>query len=248
MRTTSIIICSDIKFEIFVAKREEGFELWMVGPIKGRRMILDHLLTHDDLEALLEYSEPADLIWHDAEHSEIPAKKHQMAIEYEAAFERGIHQDFEYPCVGVITHLNAMHLFCMDRSERKRAEKMLLGRWTDTVVTMDFMPNKKAQWSCADRRHPLNAFLLWQDNYMEYSRRRTDQIPKHLPNWWNLEEVGLFLRNIEHKLARYIDVIRVDEQELHLQSFHPNRLARIFRRVQEYEGTYVTPETPPPKT
>ena len=104
MRSTSFIIHNNQMLEVFVEKEERHFELWMVGTVKDRRVVLDHHLTHDDLESRLAYAQPGDLIWRDAISSEIPTEKHKNAIQMEEAIKQGAFIDFEKQGQSVANH------------------------------------------------------------------------------------------------------------------------------------------------
>ena len=215
MRTVVITVHNNQRLEVFVEKLKHGFEIWLVGPVKGRRVILDHHLTHDDLEARLEYAEAGDLVWRDAAHSEIPAEKHQNAVEMEETIKRGTFVDFEVLHQSVSGHFGGIGFLEGDRKESNTAKKALLGRWTDGVVTLTMEPNNKLKWSCTDRQHPLNV---------------GEQVHKHAPDWWNFARWRLALMNDEHKCGTHIGVLRADEQELHLCGSHLHRIAQVFHR------------------
>lgn len=220
MRTTAIVVQNNQTFEIFVEKHEDHFEIWTVGPVKGRRVLLDHHLTHDDVEAHLEYAKPGDLVWHDATSWQIPKEKIQNAIEYEETIKRGAFLDYEdWPEeVGrsVTRHLRSISHLTIDRRESMAAKKALIGRWTDGVVTMGLEPNNKLRWSCTDFNHPLNI---------------GERYDGHAPDWWNFGMWELHLMNDEHKCGTHTGVLRVGKEELHISGKRPHRIAYIFRRV-----------------
>jgi len=141
MRTVAIPIRNTQKVEVFVEKHADYFELWIVGLVKERRMVLSHHLTRGDLETHLEYARPEDLIWRDAERSEIPTEKHQNAIEMEETISRGVFRDG-----GVGTHIDSIAFITKDRKALLSAQKLLLGRWTDGTLTFDLKPEHKLSW------------------------------------------------------------------------------------------------------
>lgn len=218
MRTAEITVYNNQKLEVFVEKRKDYFEIWTVGPIKGHRMLLDHHLTHDDLEARLEYAKPGDVVWRDADCSELPVLKHPRAMGYEKTVKREFFLDFENMLQeinrSVTGHLAGIIFLITDRRELRAAKKILLGRWTDGVLTMGLEPNNKIEWSCTDQNHRLN----WE-------------FREHVPDWWNFAMWRLGLMNMVYKCGTHVGVLRVDDQELHLHGGSPHRLARIFRRV-----------------
>lgn len=216
MRAVTIPVYTSKKLELFVEKLKDGFELWAVGVVKGRRILIDHHLTHDDLETRLEYARPKDLIWRDAAPSEIPAEKHAKAIQMEETiYERRGFWD------GVDSNLASVYLLDRDRKEASAAKKMILGRWTDGVVTLSLEPNNKLQWTCVDPQHWLN---VWGQN--------TSQPP----DWWNMGswELGLMAnRNTRQACGTHAGVLHVDEKELHIRGGHLNRIVHVFYRDQQ---------------
>lgn len=217
MRTAAITIRNNQKLEIFIKKLQRGFEIWVVGPVKGHRIILDHHLTHDNLEARLAYAKASDLDWRDASQSEIPSERHQNAVEMDETVKRGTFLDFGSLHQSLSGHLSAIG-FLQDKKESNAAAKTLLGEWTDGVVTLSMEPNHKLQWSCTDRQHALNV---------------GEQVHNHTPDWWNFAMWKLALLNSKHQCGTHIGVLRVDEQELHLCTSHPHRIAHVFRRLND---------------
>lgn len=219
MRSTAIMVYNNRKSEVFVEKRKDGFELWTAGLVKGCSMLLDHHLTHDDLEAHLEYAEPGDLVWRDADSLEIPTDKHRNAVQYEDTIKRGTFLDYEGrgpECAfrSVADHLGSIGFITPDRRETNAAKKALLGEWTDGVVTVGLRPNNKLEWSCTDRDHRLN----WE-------------FREHAPDWWSFAAWRIGLMNTERRFGTHVAVLRVSEYELHLSGLQPHRLAHIFRRI-----------------
>jgi hypothetical protein len=214
MKKTTIRIHHNRNIELFVEKRNDGFEIWIVGLFQKKRLVLDHHLTHDDLEARLEYANCGDMLWCEAENGEIPDEKHQNAIEAEKNI--ATFWDYEKLHQSVAGHLSAIVLLSTDTAEQKVTEQALLGRWTDGIVTVSFESNNRLQWSCVDRQHPLNV---------------GERVHGHAPDWWNFGLWEIALLNNDHKCGTRVHVLRVDEQELHFFSNHPHRIAHVFRRV-----------------
>jgi len=71
MRAVTITVHNNQKLEVFVRKLADGFEVFCAGLVRGRRVLIDHHLTRDDLEGHLKYAKPGDLIWRNAARSEI---------------------------------------------------------------------------------------------------------------------------------------------------------------------------------
>lgn len=219
MRTVSIPVRNNQQLELFVEKLKDGFELWAVGIVDGNRVLIDHHLTHDDLEARLEYAEPEDLVWRDSDRSEIPTDKHKNALEKEETIGRGVFWDYENRDRSVTHHLGAIDFLTLDKKELAAAKKMLLGRWTDGVLTFGVESNNKLQWSCAERNHPLNV---------------VERTRGYVVDWWNFAKWQFAAVNEKHKAATYVAVLRVNEHELHLTGGgHLHRVAHVFRRCSD---------------
>ena len=218
MRKVVIRVRNNQEIEIFVDRLREGFEFWAVGMVKGRRILIDHHLTHDDLEARLEYAQPGDLIWHDAARSEIPFEKHGNAIAQEETMSRRVFWDYDGRAEGqiqsVTCHLGAIGFLTPDRKESSVAKKMMLGAWTDGILSFRLEPQNKLVWSCAK----TNYWLSRRDG--------------HKPDWWNFARWGIGLINQKHSCGTHVGVLHVGEHELHLKGGgHLHRMAHIFRRI-----------------
>ncbi len=247
MRTVAISVRNNKTLELFVEKRGNGFEVWVVGLVQKQRTLLDHRLTHDDLERRLEYAKVGDLIWRDAGEAEIPAEKHRNAIEAEATIKRGTFWDYDDPQLdemealarqasalpassvpshrSVANHLNSIALLSENKAEWNAAKQAILGQWTDGVVTMKLEPDHRLLWSCADRQHPLNV---------------GERVNAHAPNWWNFAMWRLHLMNNEYKCGTHVGVLNVGDNELHVfENGHPHRIAHVFERIGRLEGTGV---------
>jgi hypothetical protein len=210
MRTVSIPISNTQRVEVFVEKREDFFEVWMVGVVKERRMVLDHHLTHDDLEGQLEYARSGDLIWRDADRSQMPAEKHENAGEMEDTIRRGVFWDG-----GAGGHFDSMAFITKDRKALQAAKRAMPGRWTDGTLTFRLEPEHKLDWSCSDEQYWLN--------------RRADPAP----DWWDFNQWQFPLMSrmgTTDACGIRTEVIHVGDRELHLRGGHPNRMAHVFRR------------------
>jgi hypothetical protein len=208
MHTVTITIRNQ-KLELFVEKIKGGYEVWAVGIIKGQRILIDHHLTHDDLETRLEYAQPEDLIWRGAARSEIPSEKYKKAIELEKTIEQDVFWD------GIDCNLSAIHSLDRDRKTTAAAKKAILGRWTDGVLTFSTEPDHKLQWLCADNQHWLN--------------RSGDSNP----GWWNFSSRWeLHLMNMERGRGTHVSVLHVDDKELHVRGGHLNRIVHVFSKEE----------------
>lgn len=216
MRTVALTVHNVEKLELFVEKRKNGFEVWIVGPWRGYRTVLDHHLTHDNLEAHLEYSSRKDLIWSASVDSEIPLKKHPNAIETETTITQGTYWDYEKLNLSVASHLSAIALLSADKKEWQEERKAIIGRWTDGVVVLCIEPGGKLLWSCSDPQHLLNV---------------GERVHGHAPDSWKFAMWEIAIMNKKHKCGTHVAVLRLDQVELHLLlSAHPYRIAHVFRR------------------
>jgi hypothetical protein len=215
MRACAFTVHNDQELEVFVEKRRDGFEIWMVGPVEGNRMVLDHRLTHDDLETSLAYARAGDLIWRNATISELPVEKHQNAIEMEETIKQGTFIDFERLHQTVFGHFGAIALLALN-GESQSAEKALLGRWTDGILTLSIEANNNLRWSCTDLLHPLNV---------------GERVHGHAPDWWNFALWRLHLLNVKYKCGMHVGILRVDEHELHFENVQSNQMAHVFHRA-----------------
>jgi hypothetical protein len=216
MRKTSITVHNTQRLDVFIEKRRNGFQLWIVGVVNGHRVVFDHHLTHDDLEAHLAYAVPGDLVWRDAVGSDIPLEKHKNANQMEDTIKQGTFWDFEKLGQSMAAHFGAVSVLPRDRKELNAAAKAVIGRWTDGIVTLSVEPGHKLGWSCVDRNHPLNL---------------GERIHGHSPDWWNFAAWRLHLMNNKHKCGTHVGVMRVDERELHVDANAPHRLVTVFRRI-----------------
>lgn len=212
MRKVTIPVYNHYNIELFVEKLNIGFELWAVGIVGGKRILIDHRLTRDDLETQLEYVQPRDLTWHDATRLEIPNEKHRLAVSQEEPISRGVFSQ------GVRSNLFAITFLDRDKKDTTAAKKLMLGSWSDGVVTFNLEPKNKLEWSCADLRHWLN---VW------------GAVNKQAPNWWNFSSAWEFHlmadMNTPQVCGTHVGVIHVDEKELRLRG-GVNRIALVFRR------------------
>lgn len=214
MRTTTISVHNNQAIEVFTQRKEEGFELWMVGTIKGNRMVLDHHLTHDDLENRLRYQQPNDLEWREAVQSEIPSLKHSNAEEMEETINRGKFIDNE--SVVAQFGFGSIDLLPNDRKTLNAAKKAILGQWTDGQVKIVFNSESK-----------LTLHGLCRDHLLNRVRNPNDPVR----DWWSFASWQLWFMNAEQKIGQRIGVLRLDQEELHVFNDKPDCLAHVFRRL-----------------
>lgn len=228
MRVTAITVRNNQRVQLCVEKREEGFELWIVGPMDGRRVLLSHYLTHDDLEAHLEYAQPGDLVWGDAS-PEIPAAKDSYAITWEENLKQGVcywdyikpeDEEFDHflpeadlerakALRSVANHLSyPIGRLTIDRKEVNTARKRLVGQWTNGASTLTLEADRKLQWD-----PPLTACC-------------------HVPDRWDFTKWRLVQSNSEHKCHISAHVLHVDEHELLLRNYHCHRLVQVYYRIE----------------
>jgi hypothetical protein len=214
MRATSIPIFNDKLLEVFTRQRDtiyDGFEVWMVSDIGGKQTLLNHFLTHNGLEASLSYSAAGDLVWRDAQESDIPNEKTKLAEEAEIYFKKGTFWDLD----DLGHHFNCTSSIPKERKALNAAKKAFIGTWTDGVATVTFGSDSKLTIQCPDApSHPLH--------YLASS---------HHADWWNFAHWMLWLMNDAKKSGERMKVWRCDEHELHLVSKQRDKLAHVFRRV-----------------
>jgi len=213
MRTVTIPVYASKRLELFFDKRDHDYELWTVGIAKGQRVVIDHCLTHDDLETRLEYSRPEDLVWQEARRLDIPTEKHKLAVEREDSIMRG---KFQHGASSIFT---SFFFLDRDRKDTAAAKKAILGGWTDGVLSFVMEPNNKLQWSCDDKKHWLNIGAYGP-----------------APDWWTLSgvwELHLMANMGKPKACgTHVGVVHVDERQLHIRGGHLNRIVHVFNRVQ----------------
>ncbi len=228
MQTTQFSFHNDQRIEIFIENRgttKDGFEVWIVGDGKGGRVMLDHLITHDDTEARLCYAQPGDLIWKAAKKSEIPDQKTAIAVEYEIeCLDKGMFRDD--PNGNMATHLHTLISMPRDRKTMNIARKAIIGTWTDGVAILNLQPESKLEISCFDRSHPL---YYW-------APQAADAPPilgACVADWWNFSTWYLWIFNQQSRAGEKMAVWRCDASELHLTSFHGgDTFAHVYRRVE----------------
>jgi hypothetical protein len=240
LKSVEIIIHDNRRIELFVARHTEGYEVWIVGPFRGRRTILDHRLTHDDLQRYLEYARAGDLVWRNASEAELPHEKHKNALATEKTIKLGRFWDYCDPqysemealarrisglpdapsssLFSIANHLEVIAWLSEEDGWPPVTVGALLGEWTDGVLTMNFKPGNRLDWLCTDPQHPLDF------------GRRVQAFP---PNWWNIVGWRLHIMNMEHKSGTNVVILRVDQDQLHVfETGCPNRIARIFTSVR----------------
>jgi hypothetical protein len=213
MRTTSITVHNSHRLGIFTELKQEGFEIWIVGEIKGERLVLQHVATHDDFERKLTYSEKGDLIWTDANASDIPAKKHIVAAEMEKSISRGSFVDPPR----IVDHFAVVNLLPLDRKILNSAKKAIIGRWYDDNASFELgRDSRLTVASSCEPAHPLNYVM------------RAHGVK---PDSWSFENWQLHIMNSDRKCGERIGVLRVDSDELHFYSCQSEQLAHVFKRV-----------------
>jgi hypothetical protein len=214
MRKVEIIVHNNQALELFTKRRGtiyEGFEVWMVGMIKGQRTVLSHFITNEHFERRLVYAQAGDLIWRDAQETEIPKGKTKIAEEEEKIIERGKFLDMER--VGY--YFNGISSIPIDRKAWNLAKSAIIGKWTDGVATIAFHPESNLTVVCPPAAaHPL--YIAAHDNQAD---------------WWNFSSWMLFLMNDEKKRGERTGVWRCDENELHIFSHQRDRLVHVLKRV-----------------
>ena len=221
MRTTKFPFHNDQTLEIFVRPREKAeleFEMWLVGEAAGRRMILDHLITQDNIEARLGYAQIGDLNWEQGDVRAIPSEKTKVALEYEReCLDRGLLRNSD----DVSLHLHTWNSLPLHRKTLNQARKRILGSWSDGIATLILKPQSQVELLCADSSHPLS----WQADFSHLSNENRPA------DWWNFSAWLLFLMNQTAKAGSKQAVWRCDETELHLPSLKQDIFAHVYHRI-----------------
>jgi len=215
MRTVTFTVRQNQTLEVFSQRRGEiyaGFEVWMVGLIKGERMVLDHFITHECLERRLCYAKAGDLLWRDASESDIPKRKHKLAEQAEEIIARGSFLDLDR--IGY--YFNSINCLPLDRKIWNVAKKAILGTWADGIVTITIAPESRLTISCPPAAsHPL--YTAAHDNHADK---------------WGLGSWSFGMMNSATYHGEWVRVLRCDEQELHISSSQRDQLAYVFHKAQ----------------
>jgi hypothetical protein len=189
-------------------------EFWVVGVIKGRRRVINHYFTHDELEKTLAYVVAGDLEWRDAALSEIA----KCWADFGLVMGRTLPEGKIVDCERLALHLPLPYL-PVERSALAAARRSLPGQWSDGSVMV----------------------TLGARNVLELSRDLPEGHPFAAaarcpsPDWWTFGGWQLWLMNRERKSGVRVAVFRVDETELHVaqsSSGDRNAIAHVFQRVE----------------
>lgn len=213
MKTTTIRVHSG-DLEVYIDEKNEYFEIWTVGSIRGIRQVLDHHLTHDSLEERLCYNRPGDILWREAEKTSIPGRLHANAKEMEGTIKNGKFID----CSSVVDHLGfgSIDLIGADKKVLATAKAAMIGNWTDSEMMIDlYRDHTLLIGGNAPQLHILNVGWHFSDP---------------VRNWWNFEGWRFCTSNKETGMGQVIAVVQVDERELHFYSAKPDQIAHIFTR------------------
>ncbi len=134
LRKTFFKTRNQLIVEIFQARVRDGFELWVVGPQDRQRVILNHYLTHDDLETRLRYSKSILLTWTQAKESDLPAAKSLVALEEEKTIECGTVWD----STELFEHLVGVETLDCEPEDLETARHDLAGTWSDGASSLTF--------------------------------------------------------------------------------------------------------------
>ena len=74
------------------------------------------------------------------------------------------------------------------------AKRLVLGQWTDGVVTLSLEPDHKLRWIFTDPENPLGLGKRTHGSAVD---------------WWNFAMWGIALLNQEHKHGTVVGVLRV---------------------------------------
>ncbi len=210
MQTTSFQTRNNQTLEIFTEKRSGCFEVWIVGPQEGRRTILNHYLTRDNLQARLRYTKTELPAWLVAQPDSLPELKSAFALKDEESLEVGTFWDSPE----LSEHLGAVAALDCNQTTLEAARADLVGYWTDGSSTLSFGPD--ASFSASLAPNPVHPFLR--------------AVAKSCPDQWLLSESWqIRVMNRETRKADRTVVHRVLPAELHLGGTG-NCIAYVFKR------------------
>jgi hypothetical protein len=213
LRSTTIRVQGDRLVELFSRRLDDAKgAFWVVAAINGRRTVISHYLTHDDLENRLSYATAGDVEWRNASPAEIPRRYSGVGLVMGCTIPDGKTLDFQ----SLALHLPLPYL-PVDRFALASARRSILGRWSDGAVSATFGPKSKLTLST---RIPAN-----------HPFAPTRGCPPS--DWWRLSAWQLYLMNQERKCGLRMLVLRVDADELHvaLGTRTGDTIAHVFRRV-----------------
>jgi hypothetical protein len=188
MQSTSFLTRNDQKIEMFLEQHRDCFELWVVGPAGGRRTVLNHYLTRDNLYSRLRYTKTLLLKWTPAGREQIPVERSANALKDEESMESGTYWDSEDLC----DHLGAAATLDIDRPAFETARRRLIGTWLDGTSVLTFGTDSYFQGSIASQ--PSHSFLRsvakiepdewhftdsWQLRLLNRQSRKTDRTMVH---------------------------------------------------------------------
>jgi hypothetical protein len=134
MRTASFKTRNDLTVEIFLDRRADSLEFWLVGPHNGARTVLNHYLTHDELDAALRYSKATLLNWSAAKPADLPEAKSAAALDDEKTIAAGTFWD----AADLSEHFAGLATLDPVPETWRTAFSCLPGTWSDGISTLDF--------------------------------------------------------------------------------------------------------------
>ena len=214
LRKTELTINNTIELGLYSGWIEDSAsEFWLVGEVEGERIVLNHnvMLAQTSPGEGICYAEPGDLVWTDADESELPARKAELVVENEADLEA--EPDYFIPLEDAWMLIN--NELKVQRKVWNQAKKDLYGKWSDGVASFEIRDDDSAVIDCPDDpAHPLH----------QYQYTYGVDCMSNCHNW------GLVLWSTERKGGLSLGLLHCDREQLHMYVQEPTRMAHVFYR------------------
>lgn len=214
MRSATINIRNGEPLEVFVKPLDacsDGWEVWIVGTVGGKRFMFDHLLTHHHLESRLCYAIPGDILWRCVDSEMLPTDRMPTIKGAELALARGCFRDSR----DLIDLFHTYLLLPLQRKVWSDAKKLIVGDWTDGVTQVSFRSGDRFQIETQnDCLHRMTANAI---------REKADK--------WSASKWMLWVMNSTTMRGERLAVWHVSQSELHLLSQRSDSIAHVYRRM-----------------